>query len=97
MIDRISTNEERLNKALESINNLQESINNLNDIKEDIIKLNKYYGSSNWFKDKKLYEENKIEHIPAGVLSEDLVWNMNEDLNSTILELKIIIDSIKEV
>ena len=73
MIDRISTNEERLNKALECISNLQESINNLNDIKEDIIKLNKYYGSNNWFKDKKLYEENKIEHIPAGVLSEDLV------------------------
>ncbi len=96
MIDRITTNEERLNKALECINNLQESINKLNDTKEDIVKLNKYYGSKNWFKDKKLYEENKIEKIPAGVLSEDSVWNMYEDLNSLVLELKLIVDSIKE-
>lgn len=96
MIDRITNNEERLNKALECINNLQESINKLNDTKEDIVKLNKYYGSKNWFKDKKLYEENKIEKIPAGVLSEDSVWNMYEDLNSLVLELKLIVDSIKE-
>ena len=96
MIDRITTNEERLKKALECINNLQESINKLNDTKEDIVKLNKYYGSKNWFKDKKLYEENKIEKIPAGVLSEDSVWNMYEDLNSLVLELKLIVDSIKE-
>jgi len=48
------------------------------------------------FKDKKIYEENKIEKIPAGVLSEDSVWNMFEELNSLVLELNLIVDSIKE-
>ena len=80
MINRITKNEERLDKLLQVIDSLKSS-------KKDLMLLKKYYGSKNWFKDKEAYESGKIPKIKAGVLSEDAVWNMLEDLDNIILEL----------
>ena len=91
MIDRIKKNEERLDAALETVKKLEEAIELYKQNKKDISLLNKYYGSKNWFNDKKALEEGKIPKIKAGVLSEDAVWNMNEDLNSALKEMKKII------
>ena len=91
MIDRIKKNEERLDAAFETVKKLEEAIELYKQNKKDISLLNKYYGSKNWFKDKKAYEEGKLPKIKAGVLSEDAVWNMNEDLNSALKEMKKII------
>lgn len=91
MIDRIKKNEERLDAALETVKKLEEAIELYKQNKKDISLLNKYYGSKNWFNDKKALEEGKLPKIKAGVLSEDAVWNMNEDLNSALKEMKRII------
>ena len=91
MIDRIKKNEERLDAALETVKKLEEAIELYRQNKKDISLLNKYYGSKNWFNDKKALEDGKLPKIKAGVLSEDAVWNMNEDLNSALKEMKRII------
>ena len=91
-IDRISKNEKRLDDISLSLKNLEKALNEFKKNKKDLILLNSYYGSKNWFKDKDDYEKNKIPKIKAGVLSEDAVWNMNEDINDIIIEMKEIVD-----
>ena len=94
MINRIKENEERLDKINSSIKELELSLNNFKLNIDDYHKLNKYYGSKNWFKDKEKYENNSIPKIKAGVLSEDAIWNMDEDINELVNEMKIIIKEI---
>ena len=91
MIERISKNEEKLDNILSNIKELELALSNFKKNKKDIALLNKYYGSKNWFKDKEDYENNKIPKIKAGVLGEDTIWNMNEDINDLIKEMKSII------
>lgn len=93
--DRISKNEERLDNITTSINNLEKSLDKFKNSIKDIKLLNKYYGSKNWFKDKEDYENGKIPKIKAGVLSEDAVWNMNEDISEIIEVMKSIINDYK--
>ncbi len=92
MIDRINKNEERLDSIILILKTIEEDLSIFKSNKKNIVLLNKYYGSKNWFKDKEAYENNKIEKIKAGVLSEDAVWNMNEELDSLIFEMKRIVD-----
>ena len=54
--------------------------------------VNKYYGSKDWFKDKEKHDNGSIV-IKAGVLSEDAVWNMNEDINDLISEMRYIVSN----
>ena len=81
-IDRIKKNEERLDNINTCIKNVENALAEFKKKKESINMLNKYYGSNNWFKDKEAYEKNEIPKIKAGVLSEDAVWNMNEEINA---------------
>lgn len=92
MIDRIAKNEERLDSLLESIKELELSLKKFESNKKNLYLLNKYYGSKNWFNDKEALEKGYIK-AKAGVLSEDAVWNMNEDIKDLILEMKSIISS----
>ncbi len=96
MYERITKNEERLDNILISINELERAINKFKKQKNNIRLLNNYYGSKNWFKDKETYESNQIEHIKAGVLSEDAVWNMNEDINYLLEKMQEIINMYKK-
>ncbi|MBR3490477.1 MAG: DUF4298 domain-containing protein [Bacilli bacterium] len=91
MINRISKNEEKLDKALSSVKNLEEALYDFKSNKKNIEQLNKYYGSKEWFKDKDAYEQNKIPKVKAGVLSEDAVWNLNEDVKDLINEMRKIV------
>ena len=97
MIDRISKNEERLDSILLNLKNLENDLNEFKKNKNNLRLLNKYYGSKNWFKDKELYENNKIEHIKAGVLSEDTVWNLNDDIKDLLDCMENIIQEYKSV
>lgn len=92
-IDRIRKNEERLDNINNCIKNVENALEEFKKNKKDINMLNKYYGSNNWFKDKEAYEKNEIPKIKAGVLSEDAVWNMNDDIKELILEMKSIVKS----
>ena len=96
MIDRITKNEERLEIILSNIKNLEEALNKFNDSIKELKLLNNYYGSIKWLKDKEAYENNSIPKIKAGVLSEDAVWNMNEDIDELITEMKTIINKIEK-
>ncbi len=91
MIDRITKNEERLDKSLESIKELEKALKKFKENQKNIKLVSKYYGSKNWFKDKESYEQGKISNIKAGVLSEDAVWNMLEDIKDLTREMQIII------
>lgn len=96
MIERITKNEERLDKLIELNNELSLSIDKYNSLKKEIAYLEKYYGSSNWLKDKEYYENNNT-NVKAGVLSEDGVWNALEDLDYLIKEVdKIVLNYNKK-
>lgn len=97
MIDRINKNEERLDSVISSIKSLEKSILEFKSNKRNINLLNKYYGSKSWFKDKDDYESKRIVNIKAGVLSEDAIWNMNDDINDLLDEMKDIINYFKKV
>jgi hypothetical protein len=88
MIERITKNEERLDRINNCIKQMEEALSNMKSIQKDLALLNKYYGSKNWFKDKEAYEQGKIPKIKAGVLSEDAIWNMNEEYKDLIVEMK---------
>ncbi len=92
MIDRITENEKRLDGLLESVNNLEQSLADFKSKQKDLKELKKYYSSKTWLKDKEAYEQNKIPRIKAGVLSEDAVWNLLEDIDNLLLEMKKIIN-----
>ena len=89
--NRITKNEELLDSISSTITETNKALEEFKSIKEKIELLNKYYGSKEWFKDKEDLESGKISNIKAGVLSEDAVWNMNENLSDTLEEMKDII------
>ena len=89
--EHITKNEELLDSISSTIANTKTALEEFKTLKEIIELLNKYYGSKDWFKDKEDFEAGKISNIKAGVLSEDAVWNINEELADTIKEMKEII------
>ena len=93
MIDRITKNEERLDSVLKVVKELKIALENFKENQKNIKLVSKYYGSKNWFKDKEYYEQGKISKIKAGVLSEDTVWNMLEDIKELTREMQIIINN----
>ena len=95
-MNRIEINEKRLDLINESINELNISLENFKNKKDEIIKLNKYYGSKEWFSDVDKHNAGKLGNIKAGVLSEDAVWNMNENINDLLIEMEKIIKYMKK-
>ena len=96
MIERIKENELRFDNILLNVKELEVALNNFKNNEKDLFLLNKYYGSKNWFKDKELYENNKINNIKAGVLSEDGIWNMLEDINNIINDMELIVNKYRK-
>ena len=88
MLERIETNEQKLDKIILAIKELENALNTFENVKEDIIAVNMYYGSKEWFEDKEKFEKGKIERVKAGVLSEDAVWNTNEEIAELIGRMK---------
>ncbi len=86
--DRIQKNEERLDSIMQSVKNLEDALSDFASHKKDLAYLNRYYGRQNWLKDKEDFEQGKIPRNKAGVLSEDAVWNLNEDLKELKQEMK---------
>jgi len=97
MLDRISKNEDRLDSILKCIDNLDSALIDFKCNKNNLRLLNNYYGSKNWFKDKEDYENKKIEQVKAGVLSEDAVWNLNDDIKDLLDNMENIIKEYKSM
>ena len=96
MKERIEVNENRLDNINELIKRLESDLELFESNKKDINLLKRYYGSKNWFKDKEALENKKISNVKAGVLSEDLVWNTLEDLDSLIERMRKITKAYKK-
>ena len=82
-----------LDEVMDNIKKLDIEINRFKNNKKNIKLLNKYYGSKEWFKDKEMVENKKINNVKAGVLSEDMVWNMLDDIKDILKDMK---DIVKE-
>ena len=77
MKKRVLKYEELFNKIEKVVSNLERNLEEYNSIKRDIDKLNKYYGSKNWYKDIEEYDGS----YNAGVLSEDGIWHLLERIS----------------
>ena len=95
-IRRIQDNENKLDKINVIIQSLNNNIDDFENIINDYVALNNYYGSKEWFNDKSLYEKGKINKVKAGVLSEDAVWNLDESMHDLINQMEEIVHLFKE-
>ena len=82
MIDRITKNEERLDKLSSNIKELEVALENFKTSKKDFDLLNKYYDSKNWIKDKACepvlgsHSTRELLRIQYGTREKAwLVWN----------------------
>ena len=91
MFERVKRNEKRLDEITESIHGLDKALDKFKKQKSNIKNLNKYYESKTWLEDFDNYDPKKFKNIKAGVLSEDAIWNMNEEISYLIDEMKSII------
>ena len=74
-IGRISAMEKDLNAVAEATDALAEQLRRMEELKEPMTRLFSYYGSGEWYEDR---EGELPPGIPAGVLSEDLVYDQIE-------------------
>ena len=71
-IERIREMEGYLNECAAVTAGLTEQLDRTDTVREDMIRLFAYYGSEDWYEDR----EGEIpKDVPAGVLSEDLVYD----------------------
>ena len=92
---RIEDNEKRLDKLSKIVSKLNNNLVNFEELIQDYYSLNEYYGSKEWFQDKDAFESGKIKNIKAGVLSEDAVWNLDENIKDLIIKMEEIIKLYK--
>ena len=87
-IERIKQMELRMERAATAVMELSAALDKYETAQEDIKVLSDYYGSKGWKQDFADEEEGKLPaDLKRGVLSEDGIWNLLEDvreLNSRI-------------
>ena len=71
-LQRITEMEERLNACTAATADLDAQLERMEQLKEPMTRLFTYYGSEAWYEDR---EGELPENVPAGVLSEDLVYD----------------------
>ena len=80
-IKRIRQMELRMGRAAKAVMELSAALENYEAVQEDIAALDQYYGSEEWKQD---YADDEAGLLPAdlkrGVLSEDGIWNLLEDV-----------------
>ena len=79
--ERIRQMELRMERAAKAVMELSAALENYEAVQEDIAALERYYGSEAWKQD---YADDEAGLLPAdlkrGVLSEDGIWNLLEDV-----------------
>lgn len=80
-IERIKEMEVRLERAAAAVMDMSAALDKYEAVQEDIKALRKYYDSRQWKQD---YADDEAGQLPAdlkrGVLSEDGIWNLLEDV-----------------
>ena len=79
----------RMERVAKAAMELSAALDNYEAAQEDIAALNDYYGSEEWKQD---YADDEAGLLPAdlkrGVLSEDGIWNLLEDVRELKNKLK---------
>jgi len=80
-IERIKEMEGRLERAAAAVMDMSAALDKYEAVQEDIKALRKYYDCRQWKQD---YADDEAGQLPAdlkrGVLSEDGIWNLLEDV-----------------
>ncbi len=85
MYDTINDKYQALEKAFQEFSMTKELFN----------QLDKYYGSEEWYQDIDYYDKNR-PNVKAGVLSEDCIWNLEEDIHTLFEEMNNYYKDIKK-
>ena len=92
-INRITEMEGYLNECAETTQNLTLQLHKMEDIRDKMIKLFEYCGSEAWYED---CDGKLPEGVPAGVLSEDAVYDQITDVrDAAIRMLELATDILK--
>ena len=92
-IERIKEMEEYLNECTKATADLSVRLDRTEELREQMIKLFSYYGSEEWYED---CNGDLPEGLPAGVLSEDAVYDLITDVrDAAIRMLEIATDILK--
>ncbi|MDE6722183.1 MAG: DUF4298 domain-containing protein [Bacteroidaceae bacterium] len=90
-IERIKHMEKCLDRAAEAVMELSAALKKYAEAQEAIRELKDYLGSEEWKADFEADEEKRLpQDLKRGVLSEDGIWNMLEDvqqMNSRMLKV----------
>ena len=82
--DRIIEMEGCLNACVSATEDLDAQLDRMDALKERMTKLFAYYGSEAWYEDR---DGELPEGIPAGVLSEDLVYDEITAIRETAIHM----------
>ncbi len=92
---RIEDNEKRLNSLKQIVFQLKNDLDSFESNISEYQSLNQYYGSKDWFLDKTNFEKGKYPNLKAGVLSEDAVWNLDEEVSEILSQMKEILERMR--
>ena len=92
-VERITEMEGYLNDCTAATAELTEKLSRMEELREPMIKLFSYYGSEAWYEDR---DGELPEGLPAGVLSEDAVYDqITEVRDAAIQMLELATDILK--
>ena len=83
-LQRIKEMEDRLNRCSAATTDLAVQLDRMEKLREDMILLFSYYGSESWYEDR---EGQLPADVPAGVLSEDLVYDQLEAVRDSAFRM----------
>ena len=88
-IERITQMERKMERAAMAVLNLSAALEEYEAVQGDIITRSEYYSSSEWKQD---FDDDEAGKLPTGlkrgVLSEDGIWNLLEDVHELNNRLK---------
>ena len=88
-IERITQMERKMERAVRAVLNLSAALEEYEAVQGDIITLREYYSSAEWKQDFNADEAGKLPTgLKRGVLSEDGIWNLLEDVHELNNRLK---------
>ena len=96
-IERIKEMEKIFDKTSKRVKELENALESFKKDEKDLYKLFKYYGSIAWLDDYDAYEAGKIpKNVKAGVLSQDLVYDLLVDYHSLVTEMSRLVNKALE-
>ncbi|MBO5593279.1 MAG: DUF4298 domain-containing protein [Prevotella sp.] len=94
-IERIELMEKHLERASKAVIGLSGELEDFADVQESLKALEAYYGSKEWKKD---FADDEVGLFPPdlkrGVLSEDGIWNLLEDVRTLKERMQQIVTSL---